>query len=139
MVYKQFGSTYLVRILQGEEILSGIKEFIQKSAVNFASFQGLGALGKAVIGSYDVKNKHYHSTTLEGDYEIVSLLGSITEKDGEPYIHAHINLSDRSFHCFGGHLNSGVVSGTCEIFIRAIDGRVKRNFNPETGLSILDL
>ena len=37
---------------------------------------------------------------------------------------------------FGGHLNSAVVSATCELVLQVIDGQVERVFDPEIGLNL---
>ena len=38
----------------------------------------------------------------------------------------------------GGHLNEAVVSATCELFVRKVEGHVGRRLDPETGLNIFD-
>jgi hypothetical protein len=57
--------------------------------------------------------------------------------NGQVYLHLHINLSDVTYHTFGGHFQSAVVSGTCEIIIDAIDGECERIFNEDVGLNII--
>ena len=59
--------------------------------------------------------------------------------DGEVYIHLHISLSNEENHAFGGHLTSAVISGTCELYIRVVDGEVGRYFDKEVGLNLYEL
>ncbi len=56
---------------------------------------------------------------------------------GETYIHLHINICDKELKSFGGHLNSAIVSATCEIIIDSIQGEVDREFSEEIGLNLL--
>ncbi len=55
---------------------------------------------------------------------------------GEVYLHLHITLSDSHCNAFGGHLNSAIVSGTCEVVIGIIEGEVDREFSEEIGLNL---
>jgi putative two-component system response regulator len=73
------------------------------------------------------------------DMEISNLTGNISVKDGEVYLHIHINLSDISYQTLGGHLNSAYVSGACEIIIDVIEGEVGREVDPAVGLNLFKL
>ena len=139
MRYKKTGSTVILRIDRGEEIVATLKTFCTGQKITLGTIQGIGAVGTVVIGLFETKTKQYKTTTLEGDYEITSMLGSITRMDGMPYLHLHATLSDASYHAFGGHLTSAVVSGTCEIFIHPIDDTIDRRFDEDTGLNVFDL
>ena len=75
-------------------------------------------------------------TKTRGPYEIVSLTGTVTTKDGAFYHHLHMSCGDEKGRVFGGHLNAAVVSATCEMVIRVIDGRVERVLDPDVGLNL---
>ena len=57
--------------------------------------------------------------------------------DGKPYLHLHMSAGDREGRVWGGHLNRAVVSATCEMVVRVLDGHVGRAFSPEIGLNLL--
>ena len=137
MEYKIFKNTILIRIDKDEEILEKLMEVCDKEHVKLANVNALGAIGDFTIGLFDTSEKKYYSTNYTGDYEIVSLTGSISTMDGKLYNHIHISAGDRENKVFGGHLNRAVVSATCEIFIHIIDGEVDRKFNEEVGLNLL--
>lgn len=139
MRYKKTGTTFLLRIDRGEEIVSTLKTFCTEQKIALGTVQGIGAVNNAVIGLFETATKTYHTTTLTGDHEITSLLGNITTMDNQPYLHLHAALSDASHHVFGGHLTSAVVSGTCEVIIRALNNRVRRTFDAGVGLNVFDL
>ncbi|MFP4017317.1 MAG: PPC domain-containing DNA-binding protein [Halanaerobiales bacterium] len=136
MEYGKFKDKYVLRLEKGEEIVSTIKKFCEEKGVKLARVSGIGAVDRAEIGLFDTKNKEYHSKELRGDHEITSLNGNISTKDGETYLHLHINLSDEEYNTKGGHLSSAVISGTGEIVIDIIDGTIEREFNEEVGLNL---
>lgn len=51
-------------------------------------------------------------------------------------MHIHLSAGDRENKVYGGHLNSAVVSATCEMFIQVIDGTVERKFDEGVGLNL---
>ncbi len=44
--------------------------------------------------------------------EITSLVGNISQMNGEVYLHIHINLANEENKVFGGHLTSAIISAT---------------------------
>lgn len=139
MNYSKNGSTVAVRLDVGEEIAASLKEICKKENIRFAQINGIGATDKAVVGVYDLENGVYREKEYMGIHEIVSLVGSVTEKDGEPYLHAHIALAGQDGVCRGGHLLSAYIGITGEIFLNICEGELKRRVNPATGLNIFDL
>ena len=73
----------------------------------------------------------------QGDFEIVSLHGTLTTKDGEPYGHFHMSFGDGQGRVFGGHLNRAVVSATCELVLQVLEGTVERAMDEEIGLNLM--
>lgn len=136
---KPAGRGWILRIDRGEEIAGTLAAFCAEKGITLGTVQGIGAVGTVVIGLFDTKAKEYRSKKLEGDFEITSLAGNITTMDEKPYLHLHVTLSDASYHAWGGHLTSAVVSGTCEVVIRVIEGKVGRRFDAAVGLNVLDL
>jgi len=136
MEYRKFDDVIVLRLDPGEEVLAGLKEVAERESVRLASVSGLGAVNEIVVGVYDVANKHYNSNSFSGYFEITSLTGTITEMDGEVYLHIHLSAGDEKGNVVGGHLNKAVVSATAEIVIRTINGAVGREFSPEIGLNL---
>ena len=76
---------------------------------------------------------------IKGDYEIVSLTGTINTMNDEYYSHMHLSAGNDQGEVFGGHLNKAIVSATCEMVIQVINGQVDRYFDEEIGLNLLKL
>lgn len=137
MEYGRFGDTVLLRIDRGEEIIETVKRVAEKEHIRLASVEALGAVDDFTVGVYDVAAKRYDSKTFTGAFEIVSLVGTITEKDGAFYQHLHLSAGNKNCEVFGGHLNRAVVSVTCEMVIRVLSGAVDRAPDPETGINLI--
>ena len=137
MDYRRFNDTILLRIDRGEEIIETVKKVAEAEHVRLASVEALGATDDFTVGVYDLAAKRYDSCHFTGAFEIVSLLGTITEKDGAFYQHLHMCAGGKDGGTVGGHLNRAVVSVTCEMVIRILDGVVERRPDPEIGINLL--
>ncbi len=136
MEYRKFDKTYIVRIDRGEEILEQVRELALKEGIRLASVQALGAVNEFTVGVFRPGEKRYDANVFQGDYEIVSLTGTINTMDGGFYTHLHMSAGDETGHVFGGHLNRAVVSAVCEMVVTEIPGSVDRAFNEEVGLNL---
>lgn len=138
MEYRVFSDKIVARIDKGEEICEQLKVICLKEGVTLANISAIGAVGEFTVGVFSPESKTYKANTFSGDYEIVSLLGNVTEKDGKYYSHLHMSAGDSEGRVFGGHLNSAVVSATCEMLIEVMEGRIDRKFSDEIGLNLLE-
>ena len=136
MEYRRFNNTIVARIDRGEEILAQIKELALKENIKLAYVSALGATNNFTVGVYKVDEKKYYKNHFVGDFEIVSLTGTINTMNHEFYTHIHMSAGNDSGEVFGGHLNEAVVSATCEMVITIIDGEVERFLDDETGLNL---
>ena len=136
MEYRKFKNVIVARIDKGEEILTEIKNIALKENIKLANINALGAVGDVVVGVFKTVEKKYYSNSFKGDFEIVSLTGSINTMNNEFYSHLHMSIGNEDGQVFGGHLNKAIVSATCEMFIYVIDGEVDRYFDEEVGLNL---
>ena len=137
MDYRRFGNTVVIRIDRYEEVMEKIQEICEKEGILLGSISGLGAASYVEMGLYDVEKKAFAGTILEQPLEVTSLIGSVTEMDGKPYLHVHIGAADVTGKAYGGHLKKCVIGGTAEIFIHVADGHVgrKADWFSDTGLN----
>ena len=136
MEYRRFQQTIVARMDKGEEILTKLQEICEKEQIKLASVSALGAVGEFTVGLFDTVKKQYQSASMTGDFEIVSLTGTVNTMGGAYYAHIDMSAGDREYHVFGGHLNRAVVSGTCEMVIQIINGTVDRVYDKEVGLNV---
>lgn len=139
MHYRRFNNKVIVRINNGEEIVSTLKQLCNNLHITLGSITGIGATNDITIGLMNTKTKKYQSTKFTGDHEISSLIGNITTMKNEVYLHLHVTVCNAEHKTFGGHLTSAVVSATFEGVIDIIEGQVNRTFDQATALNLLDL
>lgn len=137
MEYRRFQDTLIVRMDKGEEILEQLRRVSEREGVRLAEVSALGAVNDITVGVFKTDEKKYYANRFTGSYEIVSLTGTVSTMDGAYYAHLHMSAGDERGMVVGGHLNSAVVSATCEMVIRIIDGSVDRAFSEEIGLNLL--
>ena len=135
--YTKRGNMVIVRLDPGEEIIAELKNVCMKEKVIIGTVQGIGSTNKVTIGSFSTATKEYHKKTFTEDHEIVSLMGNITTMNDEVYLHLHITLGDKGYNTWSGHLDGAVVSGTAEIIITLIDGKIGRYKDEKVGLNLL--
>ena len=138
MDYRRFGDTVIARLDKGEEIHEQLRLIALKENIRLASVSALGAVDDATLGVFVVSEKRYHADRFTGDMEIVSLTGTVNTMDGEYYAHLHMGVSTVGGRMFGGHLTRAVVSITCEMVIRIIEGTVDRKHHPDPGVNLFD-
>lgn len=136
MDYKRFDDKIIARIDRTEEVHEKLKEISLKENIKLASVYGLGATDDFTIGIFSVSKKDYKERNFKGEFEILSIIGSISTLDDEYYPHLHISASNGDGNVFGGHMKSAKISVTCELTINIIDGIVDRQKDPETGINI---
>ncbi|MCR5371918.1 MAG: DNA-binding protein [Solobacterium sp.] len=135
MEYRRFKDTVIIRMDPGEEILEEMQKVAEQEHIQLASVSALGATNDFTVGVFDPAEKKYYANHFTGNYEIVSLAGTINTMNGAYYAHLHLSAGNDKGQVFGGHLNRAVISATCEMVIRIIDGEVDRVFNEELGLN----
>lgn len=136
MEYRKFQNKIIVRMDKGEEILEKVREVAEKEKIKLADISALGAVSEFTVGVFDTEAKEYHANEFKGNFEIVSLTGTINTMNDEFYCHLHMSAGNEKGQVFGGHLNRAIISATCEMVITLIDGRVDRRFEKEVGLNL---
>lgn len=138
MKYKKENNKVLVVLEKGDEIFESIYKVIEEFKINFGWVNGLGAAEKIIMGAYPSKLKKYIKKNFSGEYEIASMMGNITTKENEPFVHLHAVISDEECNAFAGHLFTATISVTCEMIINIVDTKIIRNECKDIGLFLWD-
>lgn len=139
MEYRKFDQGYVLRLDPGEETVASLTRLVEQENVQLGTVSALGAAGDVTIGIFNTKEKQYYSQRYQGDYEISALVGNVTRKEGEPYLHLHITIGNPvTGEVHAGHLSSAVISATLELFLQVWDGQVGRKFSDQVGLNLFE-
>jgi hypothetical protein len=130
--------TYVVILDTGEEILSSLKQFAKTAHLAGSSFKAIGALRHVELGWFNWETRKYQvAVKLDEQVELLSLIGDIALKDGEPQVHAHLVVGRADGTAHGGHLLSATVRPTCELVITENPQHLQKKIDPESGLALI--
>lgn len=128
---------FMGKLSHGGDLLEEITAICRQENIQLGRVEALGAVQKARLGFYDQQTHEYRFMVLEQPLEITKLVGNVSLKDNNPFVHAHITLADKESHAFGGHLAPGTLIFACEVILEAYDGPFfKREFDETTGLPL---
>ncbi|HJM83872.1 MAG TPA: PPC domain-containing DNA-binding protein [Candidatus Marinimicrobia bacterium] len=123
-------------LAKGDNINKTFESFAEVKGIGCAWLNGIGALENPEIGYYSLEDKAYHRKTFKGEYELTSLIGNITLKEGKPFSHTHITFSDTEFRVFGGHLFNANITAAGEFIMQFGSDEINREMNAEIGLPL---
>ena len=128
---------FMGKLAHGADLLEEITEICIEQNICLGRIEALGAVQNARLGYYNQQDHVYHFFDLDQTLEITNLIGNISIKDGVPIVHAHVTLSDKDGHAYGGHLAPGTIVFACEVVVQALDGpSFERGLDQKTGLPL---
>ena len=129
---------YAVIFAKGDEAFSGLLAFAEKFHATSAHFTAIGALSGATLAWFDPQRKMYKRIPIEGQVEVVSMIGDIALYQGKPIVHMHMvaGMSDGTTR--GGHVLAAYVSPTLEVMVTVDPVTMHKHLDPETNLTLID-
>jgi predicted DNA-binding protein with PD1-like motif len=115
--------TFEVRFQPGDEVLSGLTDLAKKEGIRAAQITGLGGLSTAMLafGDPSIGGMVFKLIEVDQKSELVSLDGTISMRDGEPYVHLHAVLAVSDGSTRGGHVLALNVAPVAEVTILATE------------------
>ena len=126
----------LMTLAKGDYINQTFESFAEIKGVGCAWLNGIGALENPEIGYYSISDKSYHRKHFNGEFELTSLIGNITIKEGKPFAHTHITFSDTNYKVFGGHLFDAKITAAGEFIMQLGNDNITRKMNHSIGLPL---
>lgn len=134
------GRVIVARVMPDEDLIDAIKVLVKNYEIKGGLINVIGAFKKFTIGYFDLNTKEYKFKTFEENVELISCMGNISYKDGDPIIHIHISVGKGDYNLIGGHLSQpSIISVTAEVFIYEINQKLNRVNDPPFNLSLLEL
>jgi predicted DNA-binding protein with PD1-like motif len=129
---------YAVIFGTGDEAFSGLLEFAEKYHITSAHFTAIGALNGATLAWFDPQRKMYKKIPINGQQEVISMLGDIALYKGKPVVHTHMVVGTSDGTTRGGHVLAAYVSPTLEVMVTVDPTAMHKRFDPETDLTLID-
>lgn len=139
MKSKKLDSGMVLIFETGDEVVSILTKFAKDHKIPAAHFTAIGAFSDAGIGYFDWQKKDYLKNQVDEQVEVVSLIGDIALDKGTPKVHAHVVVGKRNGMAMGGHLMEAHVRPTLELVLHESAQDLKRKFDAESGLALIDL
>ncbi|HEY6773689.1 MAG TPA: PPC domain-containing DNA-binding protein [Oxalicibacterium sp.] len=130
--------TYALILESGEEAVSQLQRFARENKLDASRITAIGAFSSATLGYFNWESKDYEKIAINEQVEVLSLIGDIALQDGEPKIHAHVVVGKRDGSAHGGHLLAAYVRPTLEILLTESPGWLKRSYDAESGLALIN-
>ena len=122
------------RLAPDADLLEELTKLVRAEGVRLGIISGIGALKAAAVGMFDQGKREYVTTRWDEEMEICALTGNVSVKDGQPFVHAHLVVSDGRARAFGGHLMPGNKIFVAEVVIVVLEGpELKRVPHEECG------
>jgi uncharacterized protein len=121
---------------KGDEVLSGVSDFVKQQKVGSARFTAIGALQSAKTAWFDLAKKSYKVNIINKQCELVSLIGDIGLYEGTPTVHAHFSVGFETGAVEGGHLIDAVTFPTVELFMTVFPVALDKELDPDTDLKL---
>jgi uncharacterized protein len=129
---------YAVIFYQGDEAFSGLLEFAEKYHVTSAHFTAIGALNGATLGWFDPQRKMYKKIPINGQHEVIAMIGDIALYQGKPAVHTHMVVAGPDGTTRAGHVLAAFASPTLEVMVTVDPVTMQKRLEPETDLTLID-
>ena len=136
MKYRTNGNVVYMSLSKGDPINETLENFAISQNIGCAWINGIGALENPSLGYYSIDDKFYNKKKFNGIYEIISLIGNISIKEGKPFAHTHISISDSNFRLYGGHLFEAKIAAAGEFILALGINNIIRENNHEVGIPL---
>ena len=131
------GDAVLLRLDHGEDVLRSVGDAVSEERSTMMVVAGLGMLSEFELGYFD--RGEYIRREFGEAHELLSMQGSASTA-GEPRIHIHVAVADKSHAASGGHLLAGKVWMSNEILLKRVDGvSSERKHDPDKNVGVLHL
>jgi predicted DNA-binding protein with PD1-like motif len=129
---------YAVIFYKGDEVLSGLTDFVIQHKIEDAHFTGIGAISGATLAWLDPAKKIYHRIPVAEQVEVLSLVGDVAMFNGKPIVHMHAVLGKSTGSTIGGHVFELNVNPTVEVFVTVNTTPLRKKPDDASGMKVID-
>jgi uncharacterized protein len=137
LLHEDREKTYALIFDKGDEVMDGLTRFAVEAGLGGAHFTAIGAFSEVTLGYFDRDRREYKQIPVQEQLEVLSLIGDVALKDGEPQVHAHVVVGRSDGSTRGGHLLGAKVWPTLEVIVTESPRHLRKVHDPETGLALI--
>jgi len=138
LIHQNHGEkTFALIFDTGDEAMAGLVEFAKQNRLGASHFTAIGAFRDVTLGYFDWESKEYKRIPVSEQVEVLSLIGDVALKDGEPKVHAHVVVGRCDGSTRGGHLLDAHVRPTLEVILTESPEHLRKQVDEESGLALI--
>ena len=131
--------SWMIVFANGDEIMSGLTDWVRREKIPGAHLSALGAFSSAKFAWFDKDKRAYRDIPVNEQVECVSLIGDVGLVNGHPALHVHGCVAREDGSIRGGHLLEATVFPTLELFLTESQVPLAKKLDPSTDLELFDL
>jgi len=116
-------------------LTEGLLAIAKRQRIKTAGIEAIGGVNRLRLGYYNSKARRYEEHEYDEFMEVASLIGNVTLKDEQPFLHLHGTFGKRDMSVIGGHVISGTVFPLLEALFTETVNRALRRFDEKSGLN----
>lgn len=132
-----FGVSKIHSLKPGTDLTDGLLAIAKREKIRTAKVEAIGGVNQLRLAYFNSRARKYEEHEYDEFFEVTGLIGNITLKDGEPFLHLHGTFGRRDMSAIGGHVISGTVFPLLEVVITPTANRALRRFNEKMGLNVI--
>jgi predicted DNA-binding protein with PD1-like motif len=130
--------TFAFVLEDGEEPMAMLSRCAQDYTLASCQVTAVGGFSRVTLGYFDRARRTYLKIPVEEQVEVLSLLGDIAHDGDKRVVHVHCVVGLRDGTTRGGHLLEAKVWPTLEVIVTEWPGYLRKRFDPETGLALIE-
>jgi predicted DNA-binding protein with PD1-like motif len=123
----------------GDKVVAELVAFATQHSLRASRLSAIGGFSDVTVGFFDWESKDYRRIPIDGQVELIALLGDITLADDRPKVHAHVVVGLPDGTTRGGHLLEATVRPTLEVVLEESPAHLRRVHDPTTGLPLIQV
>lgn len=131
--------TFVLVFDSGDPVKQLLDRFAAEHRIGAARFTAIGAFSAATLGYFDWDDKRLIEIAIGEQVEVLSLIGDVALKDGEPTAHAHVVVGRSDGTTRGGHLLEAFVRPSLELILVESPHHLHKRIDPESGQALIAL
>jgi len=121
----------------GARLPDEIIAIAKKEKVSTAQVEAIGGAEELKLAYFNHESKKYEEHEFKEFLEVTSILGNITLKEGEPFLHIHGTFGRKDLSTLAGHVMAAKVFPLLEVVVTPTENRALRRFDDELGLNVI--